>query len=64
MWFWMQPVYSYSPTQNSFHWNRDNIYIATILIGLGGATLMVLSLSMVSMLVGEYSVSKINYINT
>ena len=54
MWFWVQPV---SQSESTFHLSRDSIYIAIILLGLGGATLMVLSLSMVSMLVGEYSVS-------
>ena len=57
MWFWVQPVYNYPSSSNDFHWGRDCIYIAIILLGLGGATLMVISLSMVSMLVGEYSVS-------
>ena len=42
---------------SSFNWNRDNIYIAIILLGLGGATLMVISLSMISLLIGQYSVS-------
>ena len=58
MWFWVQPEYNY-PSSDRFHWKRDCIYIAVILLGFGGATLMVLSLSMVSILIGEYSVSTV-----
>ena len=53
IWIWVQPAH-YS--DHAFYWSRDSIYIAIILLGLGGAVLMVLSLSMISMLVGEYSV--------
>ena len=44
----------------SFNWSRDSIYIAVILLGVGGSTIMVISLSMISMLIGEYSVSVIH----
>ena len=56
MWFWVQPVYGDHESSN-FYWKRDCIYIAIILLGIGGATLMVLSLSMVSILIGEFTVS-------
>ena len=56
MWFWMQPVYNDNDS-NHFYWKRDCIYIAIMLLGVGGATLMVLSLSMVSILIGEFTVS-------
>ena len=32
------------------------MYVAVILLGLGGATLMVISLSMIALLIGKYSV--------
>ena len=50
----MQPVVE---TEATFDIKRDSIYIAIILWGLGGSVLMVLSLSMISILTGEYTVS-------
>ena len=57
MWFWLQPSYP-DHKQVAFYWKRDIIYIAVILLGIGGATLMVISLSMISILIGEFSVSE------
>jgi hypothetical protein len=54
MWIWMQPV---EESEATFSIKRDSIYIAIILWGLGGSVLMVLSLSMISILTGEYTVS-------
>ena len=54
IWIWMQPVVE---TEATFSIKRDSIYIAIILWGLGGSVLMVLSLSMISILTGEYTVS-------
>ncbi len=59
MWFWLQPSYP-DHAQVAFYWKRDIIYIAVILLGIGGATLMVISLSMISILIGEFSVRKAN----
>ena len=56
MWFWVQPTYS-GHGSSDFHWKRDCIYIAIILLGIGGATVMVLSLSMISILIGDFTVS-------
>ena len=54
----MQPV---EETEATFSIKRDSIYIAIILWGLGGSVLMVLSLSMISILTGEYTVSNYYY---
>ena len=56
MWFWVQPEHG-DHEDYPFYWNRDCIYIAIILLGIGGATLMVLSLSMVSILIGDFNVN-------
>ena len=61
MWFWVQPAHG-DHQHSHFYWKRDCIYIAIILLGVGGATLMVLSLSMVSFLIGDFSVKSIVYI--
>ena len=50
----MQPVVE---TESTFSIKRDSIYVAVVLWGLGGSVLMVLSLSMISILTGEYTVS-------
>lgn len=57
MWFWVQPEHGDHEDSN-FYWNRDCIYIGILLLGMGGATLMVLSLSMVSILIGDFTVSQ------
>ena len=54
IWIWVQPV---EQSEATFYIQRDSIYIAVILWGLGGSVLMVLSLSMISILTGEYTVS-------
>ena len=56
IWFWVQPVVESDAT---FSIKRDSIYIAVVLWGLGGSVLMVLSLSMISILTGEYTVSNL-----
>ncbi len=43
-------------TGSHFNWSRDCIYIALVLLGAGGAILIVISLSMIAFLVGEYKV--------
>ena len=55
MWFWVK-----APTDDStshFNLERDSIYGATILLGAGGATILVISMAMISYLVGPYTVS-------
>ena len=54
---WLLLKHPTNDTSNSFNWSRDSIYIAIILLGFGGATLMIISLSMIALLVGKYSVS-------
>lgn len=54
---WLLLKHPTNDTSSSFNWSRDSIYIAIILLGFGGATLMVISLSMIALLVGQYSVS-------
>ena len=49
-----------SPTTESlahFSWPRDSVYGATFLLGVGGATVLVLSMAMISHVVGEFAVS-------
>ena len=55
IWFLLKQ--SANDSSSSFNWSRDSIYIAVALLGIGGSTLMVISLSMISLLVGEFSVS-------
>ena len=55
IWFWVK-----DPTSDSashFNWDRDSIYGATILLGAGGATVLVISMAKIAYLVGEYTVS-------
>lgn len=55
IWFWVK-----SPTNEhsaQFNWSRDSVYGATILLGVGGATIIVLSLTMISQFVGKFAVS-------
>ena len=40
-----------------FNAARDNIYLAIVLLGVGGATVLVLSFTMISQVVGKYAVS-------
>ena len=52
-------LYLKQPTDDpnsNFNWSRDNVYVAIILLGLGGAILMVISLSMIALLIGKHSV--------
>ena len=42
---------------SSFNIDRDSLYIAIILLGAGGACMIVMSLSFISFFVGVYTVS-------
>ena len=41
---------------HSFYWQRDSIYIATLLLGSGGTVVVVIALSMISFLIQDYKV--------
>ena len=42
----------------TFNLARDNVYGAIILLGMGGATVLVLSYTMISQVVAKYTVSQ------
>ena len=57
VWFWVkQPTGDQS---SLFDWARDNVYGGAILLGVGNATMMVIAYTMISNLVGKYTVSVI-----
>ena len=41
---------------SKFNWSRDSIYGATILLGAGGAIVLVMSMAKIAYLVGPYRV--------
>jgi len=54
IWLWVK-----DPTDDDtspFNWSRDSIYGATFLMGAGGATVLVISQSMIAYLIGQYTV--------
>lgn len=55
IWFWVKDPTSVSPG-TTFSVARDNVYVAIVLLGIGGATVLVLSYTMISQLVGRYTV--------
>ena len=55
IWFWVK-----DPTDDNvsgFNWDRDSIYLATVLLGAGGATVLVISMARIAYLVGKHTVS-------
>ena len=56
IWFWVKEPSQVSP-QVVFNAARDNVYLAIVLLGVGGATVLVLSYTMISQVVGKYTVS-------
>ena len=48
-------------TSSHFNWSRDCIYIGLILLGAGGAVVVVISLSMIAFLVDEFKVKTLGY---
>ena len=42
---------------SKFNWSRDSIYGAIVLLGAGGAIVLVITLAMVPYLIGPYTVS-------
>lgn len=60
IWFWVK-----DPTDDStshFNFYRDSIYGATMLLGAGGATVLVISMAKIAYLVGDYSVSIVDIV--
>ena len=58
IWFWVKDPHSSDGTGHcDFNFRRDEIYGATILLGAGGAAVLVISLSKISHLVGDYAVN-------
>lgn len=55
IWFWVKDPTNVSPG-TTFSVARDNVYVAIVLLGIGGATVLVLSYTMISQLVGKYTV--------
>ncbi|CAI7994339.1 Major facilitator superfamily domain-containing protein 12 [Geodia barretti] len=54
IWFWVKEPSQVSP-QVVFNAARDNVYLAIVLLGVGGATVLVLSYTMISQVVGKYT---------
>ena len=54
MWFRFHPPRPTDPTDG---WIGDDIYLAVILFGIGGTAISVVGLTLLSLLVGEYTVS-------
>lgn len=57
IWFWVKDP-SDDPV-SGFNWDRDSVYGAAILLGAGGAVVLVISMAMIAYLVGDYTVSLI-----
>ena len=56
IWLWVK-----DPSDDhisKFSLSRDNVYGAIMLLGVGGATMLVIAMTMISSLVGEYTVSR------
>ena len=60
IWFWVKDP-SGVDRDVAFSVARDNVYLAIVLLGMGGATVLVLAYTMISQVVGKFTVSK-NYI--
>ena len=62
IWFWVkEPAWGVG-RHVVFDLSRDSVYGATMLLGMGGATVLVLAMAMISHLVGEFTVSVYEYI--
>jgi hypothetical protein len=49
---------------SAFNWSRDSVYGANILLGMGGAVVLVMSMAMIAYLVGPYAVSLVFFMLT
>ena len=57
LWFWVKDATN--DHTSAFDWSRDSIYGANILLGMGGAVVLVMSMAMIAYLVGPYTASLI-----
>ena len=55
IWFWVQDATEDSVSR--FNLSRDSIYGAAILLGIGGATILTIAMTMISSLIGDNTVS-------
>lgn len=62
LWFWVKDATD--DHTSAFNWSRDSIYGANILLGMGGAVVLVMSMAMIAYLVGPYSVSLLVLVST
>ena len=55
IWFWVKDP-SGVDRDVAFNVARDNVYLAIVLLGMGGATVLVLAYTMISQVVGKFTV--------
>ena len=55
MWFWVKD--QAGDQSSRFEFARDNVYGGTIFLGIGSSTMVVIAFTMISTLVGKYTVS-------
>ena len=55
IWFWVKEP-SGVGRDVTFNVARDNVYLAIMLLGMGGATVLVLAYTMISQVVGKFTV--------
>ena len=60
IWFWVKEPSSVS-RDVTFNVARDNVYLAIMLLGMGGATVLVLAYTMISQVVGKFTVRLMSY---
>ena len=60
IWFWVKDPTD--DTTSHFNWYRDSIYGATMLLGAGGATVLVIAMARIAYLVGDYTVSIVDIV--
>ena len=57
-WFWLDR--SANKPEAIFNFERDDIYLAVVLYGVGGSVVSIMGLTFLSNVVGEYTVSQPN----
>ena len=55
IWFWVKEP-SGVDSDVTFSVARDNVYVAIVLLGMGGAAVLVLAYTMISQVVGKFTV--------
>ncbi len=58
VWFWFHPS---RDSASAGDWIGDDIYLAVVLFGVGGTAISVVGLTLLSLLVGEHTVSATNH---